>query len=186
MEVRPLVACACLLAHFPLKKNLEFRWNVKCQRQGWCKQECHKVRSSPLLFSIYVYINYTPQTYGVHLALFADNTCLYATGRKECFVIRKLQRGLSSVETGVRTGILKLMRRGLRGSTSLVVVDRLSLTANWLLGWSGRDICADSLYFLYVVLDSICCTFASFQHILWPSSYVYIRVAFWKINMTVF
>jgi hypothetical protein len=39
------------------------------------------------------------QTPGVYLALFADDTCLYATDRKEDFVVRKLQRGLSSMET---------------------------------------------------------------------------------------
>jgi hypothetical protein len=40
-----------------------------------------------------------PQTPGVYLALFADDTCLYATDRKEGFVVRKFQRGLSSMET---------------------------------------------------------------------------------------
>jgi hypothetical protein len=30
-----------------------------------------------------MYINDAPQTHGVHLALFADDTCLYATDRKE-------------------------------------------------------------------------------------------------------
>jgi hypothetical protein len=39
-----------------------------------------------------------PQTPGAYLALFADDTCLYATDRKEGFVVRKLQRGLSSME----------------------------------------------------------------------------------------
>jgi hypothetical protein len=34
-------------------------------------------------------------TPGVYLALFAGDTLLYATVRKEGFVIRKLQRGLS-------------------------------------------------------------------------------------------
>jgi hypothetical protein len=38
----------------------------------------------------------SPQTHGVHLALFANDTCLYAT---ECYVVRKLQRGLSSMKT---------------------------------------------------------------------------------------
>jgi hypothetical protein len=50
---------------------------------------------SPTLFNMY--INNTPQTIGVHLALFADDTCLYATECKEGYVLRKLQRGLSSV-----------------------------------------------------------------------------------------
>jgi hypothetical protein len=34
-----------------------------------------------------------------HMALFADDTCLYATDRKENFIARKLQRGLKSMET---------------------------------------------------------------------------------------
>jgi hypothetical protein len=32
---------------------------------------------------------------GVNLALFADDTCLYATDRKEGYVLRKIQRGLN-------------------------------------------------------------------------------------------
>jgi hypothetical protein len=39
-----------------------------------------------------------PQTSGVYLALFADDTCLYATDRKEDFVVRKVQCGLNSME----------------------------------------------------------------------------------------
>jgi hypothetical protein len=51
---------------------------------------------SPTLLNLY--INDAPLTRGVHLALFADVTCLYATARKEGFIIRKFQRGLSSME----------------------------------------------------------------------------------------
>jgi hypothetical protein len=36
----------------------------------------------------------TPQTSGVNLAFFADDTCLYAIDRKEGYVLRKIQRGL--------------------------------------------------------------------------------------------
>jgi retron-type reverse transcriptase len=39
---------------------------------------------SPTLYNIY--INDTPQTPGVNLALFADDTCLYATERKEGYL----------------------------------------------------------------------------------------------------
>jgi hypothetical protein len=42
-----------------------------------------------------------------------------------------------------------------------------------LIGWSIRDMWADSLYFLHVVFGPICKNFASFQHISWPSSYAY-------------
>jgi hypothetical protein len=48
-----------------------------------------------------LFINDTPQTPGVYLGLFADDTCIqvYATDRKESYVLRKLQRGLSAIET---------------------------------------------------------------------------------------
>jgi hypothetical protein len=47
---------------------------------------------SPTLYNLY--INDTPQTPGVNLGLFADDYCLYATDRKEGYVLRKIQRGL--------------------------------------------------------------------------------------------
>jgi hypothetical protein len=50
---------------------------------------------SPTLYSLY--INDTLQAIGVHLALFTDDTCLYATDRKEGYIVRKLQRGLDSM-----------------------------------------------------------------------------------------
>jgi hypothetical protein len=49
---------------------------------------------SPTLYNLY--INDTPQTIGVNVALFADDTCLYVTERKEGYVFRKAQRGLNS------------------------------------------------------------------------------------------
>jgi hypothetical protein len=52
---------------------------------------------SPTLYNMY--INDAPQPPEVYLALFADDTCLYATDGKKSFVVRKLQRGLSSMET---------------------------------------------------------------------------------------
>jgi hypothetical protein len=47
---------------------------------------------SPILYNLYV--NDTPQTPSVNLGLFADYTCLYATDRKEGYVLKKIQRGL--------------------------------------------------------------------------------------------
>jgi hypothetical protein len=52
---------------------------------------------SPTVFNMY--INDALQTHGVQLALFTDDTCLYETDRKEGFVVRKLHRGLNSIET---------------------------------------------------------------------------------------
>jgi hypothetical protein len=47
---------------------------------------------SPTLYSIH--INEIPQKPG----LLADDTCMYATDRKEVYVLRKLQRGLNAIE----------------------------------------------------------------------------------------
>jgi hypothetical protein len=52
---------------------------------------------SPTLYNMY--INDASQTSGVYVALFIDDTCLYTTDRKEDFVVRNLERGLSSMET---------------------------------------------------------------------------------------
>jgi hypothetical protein len=52
---------------------------------------------SPTVYN--VYINDAPQTPGVYLALFAEDTHLYGMDRKEGFVVRKLQGGRSSTET---------------------------------------------------------------------------------------
>jgi hypothetical protein len=51
---------------------------------------------APTLYSLY--INDTSRTPGIHLALFADDTYIYATDRKENYVFRKLQRGLNAME----------------------------------------------------------------------------------------
>jgi retron-type reverse transcriptase len=61
---------------------------------------------SPTLFNMYV--NDIPQAIGVHLALFADDTCLYVTERKEGYVLRKLQRGLNSVEEWFKLWDIKI------------------------------------------------------------------------------
>jgi hypothetical protein len=48
---------------------------------------------SPKLYNLY--INDIPKTSGVNLALFANDTCLYATELKDSYVLRKIERGLN-------------------------------------------------------------------------------------------
>jgi hypothetical protein len=50
---------------------------------------------SPTLYNLYIID--TPQTIGVNLPHFVDDTCLYATERKEGCVLRKIQRYLNSM-----------------------------------------------------------------------------------------
>jgi hypothetical protein len=68
---------------------------------------------SPTLFNMY--INDAHQPRGVHLALFAGDTCLYATDREEGFLLRKLQRGLSSLETWCELWNIKINEYKHRG-----------------------------------------------------------------------
>jgi hypothetical protein len=63
---------------------------------------------SPTLYNIYIYINDTSQTYGVYLGLFADDTSIYAIDRKEGYVLRNFQRGLSATETWYERWNLKI------------------------------------------------------------------------------
>jgi hypothetical protein len=69
---------------------------------------------SPTLYNLY--INDALQTPGFYLALFADDTCLYATERKEGFLIRKLQRGLSSTETWCESLKIKIYEEKTQGT----------------------------------------------------------------------
>jgi hypothetical protein len=62
-----------------------------------------------------MYTNDAPQTRGVHPALFADDTCLYATDRKGGFVVRKFQRGLCSMETLCELWDIKIKEDKTRG-----------------------------------------------------------------------
>jgi hypothetical protein len=61
-------------------------------------------------------INDTSQTFGINLALFADNICLYATDRKEGYILRKIQHRLNA-------GILKSMKTTLGRFTSFINID---------------------------------------------------------------
>jgi hypothetical protein len=52
---------------------------------------------APTLYSLYISYPPPPPTLGVHLAFFADNTCIYATDHKGVYVLRKMQLRLTSV-----------------------------------------------------------------------------------------
>jgi hypothetical protein len=52
---------------------------------------------SSTLYSLY--ISDTLQTPGVYLGLFADDTCIHTSDRIDGYVVRKLQQGLSAIET---------------------------------------------------------------------------------------
>jgi hypothetical protein len=53
-------------------------------------------------------MNDIPQTSGVYLGLFADDTSMYATDQKEGYVLRNLQRDLSASETWCESWNMKI------------------------------------------------------------------------------
>jgi hypothetical protein len=87
---------------------------------------------SPTLYNTSKYINDAAQIYGVHLSLFADDTCLYVTDRNKGFVVRNFSVVSAQWRPGVSAGILKLTKIRLKGSSSLANVDRLSPILHWM------------------------------------------------------
>jgi hypothetical protein len=53
-------------------------------------------------------MNDTPQTPGAYLGLFDDDTYIHATYRKEFYVLRKMQRGLSGIQMWCERGNIKI------------------------------------------------------------------------------
>jgi hypothetical protein len=58
---------------------------------------------APVLYSLY--INDAPAEPGIHVAQFADDTCIYATEKHERHVFNKLQRVATVWGHGISTGI---------------------------------------------------------------------------------
>jgi hypothetical protein len=80
---------------------------------------------SPTLYNLY--INDTPQTIGVNLALFAGDTCLYATELKEGYVLRKVQRALNSMSVWCERWNIKIVEEKTQAIYFLTKEDRLTL-----------------------------------------------------------
>jgi hypothetical protein len=88
------------------------------------EMEAGVLQGSVLSLTLYnMYINDASQAPGVYLALFAYDTCLYVTDRKGGFVVRKLQRCLSSVETCFEHWNIKINEEKTQG-TYLATEDR--------------------------------------------------------------
>jgi hypothetical protein len=103
---------------------------------------------SPTLFNMYV--NDAPQTGFVHLSLFADDTCLYATDRKEGFIARELQLGLSSIEAWFELWNIKINEDKTRG----IYFSRSGRPPESHFTLNGRDIpFVNSAKYLSVIFD---------------------------------
>jgi hypothetical protein len=98
-----------------------------------------------------LYINDTPQTHGVHLALFADDTCLYASEHKDGYVLRKLQRGLNSMVTWCERWNIEINEE----KTREMYFSHQNRPHNFLLTLNGRDIpFVNSVKYIRVIFDN--------------------------------
>jgi hypothetical protein len=103
---------------------------------------------SPTLYNLY--INDTLQTPGVNLALFADDTCLYATDRKEGYVLRKIQRGLDSMAAWCKHWNIKTNE----DKTRAIYFTRRNRPPDSLLTVNGRNIpFVNTVRYLGVLFD---------------------------------
>jgi hypothetical protein len=87
---------------------------MKYLRQVKCKQVCLKFPSCTLHCTVCICKWWPPNTLW-YLSHFVDDTSLYVTDRMEDFVLRKLQRGLSSMETWCERQNIKLNEEKTRG-----------------------------------------------------------------------
>jgi hypothetical protein len=89
---------------------------------------------SPTLYNLY--INDTPQTPDVNLALFVDDTCLYETDSKEGYVLRKIQRVLDSMAASCKHWNIKINE----DKTRAIYFTRRNRPSDSVLTLNGRNI----------------------------------------------
>jgi hypothetical protein len=104
---------------------------------------------APALYNSY--INDTPQTSGVNLALFADDACLYATDRKEGYVLRKIQHGLDSISAWCKRWNIKINE----DKTRAIYFTHRNRPPDSFLTLNGRNIpFVNSVKYLGVIFDN--------------------------------
>jgi hypothetical protein len=124
-----------LLAHFFRKKKI--RVSVEDEMSMSRYMQAGVPQGSVLFTPLYkLYINDTPQTYGVNLALFADDTCLYATDPKESYVLGKIQRGLNSMAAWWERWNIKINE----DKTGVIYFTHRNRPPDFLLTLNGRNI----------------------------------------------
>jgi hypothetical protein len=103
---------------------------------------------SPTLYNLY--FNYTLQTSSVTLALFAGDTCLYATDHKEGYVLRNIQCGLNSMAALCERWNIKINE----DETRAIYFTHRNRQPDYLLTLNGRNIpFVNSVKYLGVISD---------------------------------
>jgi hypothetical protein len=129
-----------LLALFFSEKiqSLGQRWNGYAK--GYTSRGATRFRHvSNIYIYIYIYVSDRPQTPDVYLGVFPDDTCIYATDRKEDYFLMKLQRGLTVIETYCEQWNKNQWRP--RPSTFLTDIGPLRLILHSMDGISPRQLC---------------------------------------------
>jgi hypothetical protein len=102
-----------LISSFPSQRKL--RVSVGGEMSAPREMQAGTLQGSVLSPTLYsMYINDIPHTAGVYLAVFADDTYMYATDRKEVYVVRRLQRSLNSIETWCERWNIKINKDEIR------------------------------------------------------------------------
>jgi hypothetical protein len=89
---------------------------------------------APVLYSLY--INDAPAAPGIHLALFEDDTCVYATEKHERRLLNKLQPGLTAVGSWCQRCNIKINE----GNTQAIFFSRRRRMPGDDLQLNGRNI----------------------------------------------
>jgi hypothetical protein len=97
-----------------------------------------------------LYINESLAAPGTHLALFADDTCIYAKEKHEHRVLSKLQRGLTEARSWCERWNMKINE----GKTQAICFSRRLTVAEDVLQLNGRNIpFVNNVTYLDVIFD---------------------------------
>jgi hypothetical protein len=148
-EMQFLISLNKLIASFLTKR--QFKVSVECVLSSPKKIMAGVLQGSvlaPVLYSLYM--NDAPEAPGVLLALFADDTCIYATEKHEHRVLNKLQHGLTAVGSWCLCWNIKVNE----GKTQAIYFSRRRRIPKDDLQLNGRNITfVNSAKYLGVIFD---------------------------------
>jgi hypothetical protein len=130
--------------------NRKFKNSVEGELSSPRKVAAGMPQGSVLAQVLYsLYINDAPAAPGIHLALFADDTCVYATEKHERRVFNKLQRGLIAVGSWCQRWTIKINE----GKTQAIFPKRRRMPGDdlQLNGWNIPLV--NNVKYLVVILD---------------------------------
>jgi hypothetical protein len=131
--------------------NRKFRVSVEGEMSTPREIQAGVPQGSVLSSILYrLYTNDAPQSPGGHLVFFADDIRIYSTDRKDGYVLRKLQRGLTSVESWCERWNIKINE----DKTQAIYFSRGYIPVGTCLTLNGRNISfVHQVKYLGVIFD---------------------------------